>query len=178
MKFIDITRKYGNTTYGYPFEDYSVNDHYRGLPKYVYELCIGCSACGIACPPNAIKIAPNEKGDRLVWEFDCGRCIFCGRCDEVCPTAAIRLSSEFELAIATNTDDMIQRGELDMEYCTICNEPFSTKRLLDYTNERLKNAILSEGRLKEAQVYLHICPDCKQNAAAGTVIAKKEEKIR
>ncbi len=177
MKFIDITRKYGSTTYGYPFEDYSVNEHYRGLPKYVYDLCIGCSACGIACPPNAIKIVPNENGDKLIWEFDCGRCIFCGRCDEVCPTAAIRLSNEFELAISMNEEDMIQRGELDMECCTECKKPFSTKRLIDYTNERLKNANLSEGRLKDAQTYLKICPDCKKLMANGKIIRKEEGKI-
>lgn len=177
-ELIDITRKYGSTTYGYPFEEYRVNDNYRGLPKYVYEQCIGCSACGIACPPNAIKIAPNEKMDKLIWEFDCGRCIFCGRCDEVCPTGAIRLSSDFELAVTFDKSDLVQRGELDMEYCSVCKKPFSTTRLIDYGYERLKNANLSEGRLKEAKEYLRVCVDCKQNMAIEKIIAKKEGKIR
>lgn len=178
LKFIDLTEKYGNTTYGYPFAPYSVNENYRGLPKYDFPLCIGCAACGIACPPNAINIKFNEDKSKLVWEFDCGRCIFCGRCDEVCPTAAIRLTEEFELATRLNKSDLIQRGELESEFCSKCGKAFSTKRLVAYSYERLSKAALDENRLKDAEKYLHICPECKKNIAAEKITTNEETSIR
>ena len=95
MKLFDVTEKYGKATYAYPFEPYKVPENFRGQPFYTYELCIGCAACGVACPSNAIELKMNEKQDKLVWQFDCGRCIFCGRCDEVCPTGGVRLSQGF-----------------------------------------------------------------------------------
>ena len=56
MKLFDITEKYGKATYAYPFEPYIVPENFRGQPEYTYELCIGCAACGIACPSNAIEL--------------------------------------------------------------------------------------------------------------------------
>ncbi len=178
LKFVDINEKYGSTTYGYPFEPYNVNTNYRGLPKYNFSTCIGCAACGIACPPNAITVKFNDDKSKLVWEFDCGRCIFCGRCDEVCPTTAIRLSEEFELATKFDKQSLIQRGELDSQYCSECGKAFSTKRLIDFTYERLSKASLDETRLKEAEGYLHMCPDCKQDIASKKIIKGEEMKIR
>lgn len=114
MKLFDITEKYGKATYAYPFEPYIVPENFRGQPDYTYDLCIGCAACGIACPSNAIELKMNDEQTRLVWQFDCGRCIFCGRCDEVCPTGAVRLSDSFELAVKFDKSALIQRGELEM----------------------------------------------------------------
>lgn len=181
MKLFDITEKYGKATYAYPFEPYVVPENFRGQPHYTYDLCIGCAACAIACPPNAIEVKLNGKtgdNERLVWEFDCGRCIFCGRCDEVCPTGAVALSDSFELAVKFDKDALIQRGELEVEQCACCGKTFTPKRLIAYALEKLKVSNLLPGRLEEAQRYLHICPSCKQNEAVETMIKGEEGKLR
>jgi len=174
MKLLDITEKYGKATHKYPFEPYNVSANFRGKPSYVYDLCIGCAACGIACPSNAITVVFNDDKSKLVWEFDCGRCIFCGRCDEVCPTGAIRLSEEFELAVKFDKSALIQRGELDSQYCTVCNKPFAAKRLIKYSFECLSKANLGEKRLEESKNYLSICPTCKKTATASNFTSGKE----
>jgi len=162
MKLLDMTKKYGNATYGYPLEPYYVPEGFRGKPSYTYENCIGCTACGIACPSNAINVKLNEERTKLVWEFDAARCIFCGRCDEVCPTGAIVLSKEFETAVKFDKKDLIERGELDVAYCEVCNKPFTTKRLIAYDIERLKKVGWAEKTLEEKTKYIKTCPDCKR----------------
>lgn len=178
MKLLDITEKYGKATYSYPLEPYAVPENFRGKPQYTFDLCIGCTACGVACPSNAIEVKMNKEQTKLVWEFNCGRCIFCGRCDEVCPTGAVRLSNEYELAVKFNKDDLIQRGELDIETCKCCNQPFTVKRLIKFALDRMKNARLSDERIAEAEDYLHICPKCKEQRAVDKMTKGLEGEIK
>ena len=165
MKLLDITRKYGSSTYDYPFGPYEVCDGFRGKPSYEYEKCIGCAACAVACPSNAINVKLNEEKNKLVWEFDCGRCIFCGRCDEVCPTNAIMLSPEYELAVKFNKEDLIEKGELELQVCKNCEKPFTTKRLIAYTRERLEKAGWDKKSLLKKTEYIELCPECKRRVS-------------
>ncbi|WP_331774726.1 formate hydrogenlyase complex iron-sulfur subunit [Sulfurospirillum sp. 1612] len=165
MKLLDMTRKYGGATYAYPFEPYEVPENFRGKPNYDYAKCIGCTACAVACPSNAINVKLNKTGTKLVWEFDCGRCIYCGRCDEVCPTNAVFLSHEFETAVKFNKDDLKVRGELEVEYCHVCKKPYTTKRLIAYDIERLKNVGWSTEGFDAKVEHLYTCPECKKKKA-------------
>lgn len=174
MKLLDVSKKYGEITHKYPFEPYKVAENFRGKPSYIFNLCIGCAACGVACPSNAITVVYNTDKTKLVWEFDCGRCIFCGRCDEVCPTGAIKLSEEFELAVKFDKSALIQRGELETQCCSICQKPFTTARMVKYSYECLKKANLDEKRLAEAKKYLSICPTCKKTATVSDFTGGKE----
>ncbi|WP_024953587.1 formate hydrogenlyase complex iron-sulfur subunit [Sulfurospirillum arcachonense] len=163
MKLLDMTRKYGNATYNYPFEPYVVPEGFRGKPAYDYEKCIGCAACAVACPSNAINVKLNEEKTKLVWEFDCARCIYCGRCDEVCPTNAVMLSDEFETAVRFDRKNLLERGCLEVEYCEKCNKPFTTKKLIAYDLERLKRVGWDEATLADKTKYIHTCPECKKD---------------
>ncbi|MFT7003134.1 MAG: formate hydrogenlyase subunit 6/NADH:ubiquinone oxidoreductase subunit I [Sulfurimonas sp.] len=163
MKLLDMTRKYGKATYDYPFAPYTVNEGFRGKPAYEYEKCIGCTACAVACPSNAINVKLNEDKTKLVWEFDCGRCIYCGRCDEVCPTNAVMLSHEFENAVRFDKENLKERGELDVAYCQVCNKPFTTLKLIAYDIERLKKVGWDESTVAEKTKYICACPECKKN---------------
>ena len=164
MKLLDMTRKYGSATYGYPLEPYNVPDGFRGKPAYDYEKCIGCAACAVACPSNAINVKFDKKKDKLVWEFNCARCIFCGRCDEVCPTNAVMLSKEFEMSVKFNKEDLMERGELDVQRCDVCHKVFTTKKLIAYDLERLKKVGWSEETLAAKTSYIHTCQECKKNS--------------
>lgn len=163
MKLLDMTRKYGSATYNYPFEPYLVPDGFRGKPAYEYEKCIGCTACAIACPSNAINVKLNADKTKLVWEFNCARCIYCGRCDEVCPTNAVMQSDEFETAVRFDKENLKERGELDVECCEVCKLPFTTKKLIAYDIERLKNVGWAKGTVAEKTKYIRTCPECKRN---------------
>ncbi|RXJ88232.1 formate hydrogenlyase complex iron-sulfur subunit [Arcobacter sp. CECT 8985] len=162
MKLLDMANKYGKATYAYPLQPYEVAENFRGKPSYTYENCIGCTACGVACPSNAINVKLNKDKTKLVWQFDAARCIFCGRCDEVCPTGAIVLSNEFELAVKFDRNNLKEKGELDVEYCEVCNKPFTTKRLIAYDIERLKKVGWSKENIDLKVKYIRTCPDCKR----------------
>lgn len=163
MKLVDMADKYGRATYNYPFEPYLVPDGFRGKPVYDYDKCIGCTACAVACPSNAINVKLDKDINKLVWEFNCARCIFCGRCDEVCPTNAVVQSEQFELAVKFDKNALKIRGELDLQHCEVCNTPFTTKRLVNYDIERLQRAGWSKETIKEKTAYIRTCPECKKN---------------
>jgi formate hydrogenlyase subunit 6/NADH:ubiquinone oxidoreductase subunit I len=97
----------------YPFEPVAVPAGYRGVPKFVYEQCVGCQLCVKDCTAEAIEIelvkqpappAPAEgepapkvpKQYRMILYVD--RCIHCARCAEVCARNAISMDERFELA--------------------------------------------------------------------------------
>lgn len=165
MKLLDMTKKYGKATYNYPFEPYLVPDGFRGKPSYTYENCIGCTACAVACPSNAMNVKLNADQTKLVWEFNCARCIFCGRCDEVCPTNAISLSDTFEMAVRFDKTALIETGELEVENCKSCKKPFTTKKLISHNIERLIKCGWDEASIEEKVDYIRTCPECKKKQA-------------
>jgi len=161
MKLLEFANKGGNSTLPYPFEPYTPGEDYRGKPEYDFEKCLGCGACAVACPSNAISLKQNSEKDLLIWELNYGRCIFCGRCDEVCPTGAIRLSQEFQMAVLFNKEDLKVRGEFKLKKCKKCKRPFTTERLFNYQNEVLNS--LNPSRKTDPDSG--ICPECKQKQA-------------
>ena len=99
-------------THMYPFEAIAVPEGYRGIPKFVYDKCVGCQLCVKDCTAEALEIqqviepappavegepAPKvQKKWRMVLYVD--RCIHCARCAEVCARDAISMDERFELA--------------------------------------------------------------------------------
>lgn len=75
MKIFDILKKVGIVTHKYPAAPYIMDDRFRGKPEYNYSLCIGCAACAIACPPNAISVkwkkeaSDEASGDKVQGEL-------------------------------------------------------------------------------------------------------------
>ncbi len=60
------------------------------------DKCIGCRACQLACPADAIKMYKIE-GDypknraKIFPGIDYSRCTYCGLCVEACPTNALAM---------------------------------------------------------------------------------------
>lgn len=173
MKIYDIVKKHGIVTKKYPLEPYKVEEFFRGKPKYNYDLCIGCAACGVACPSNAITVKWQDAKNSMKWQHDSGRCIFCGRCDEVCPTGAVVLSNDYELAVKFDKSALLQIGELEAMHCKECGEGFLSKKFVEYSEQKIDNSNLSQERKNEAKIYLHICPKCKQNKTLAMMINKE-----
>ena len=175
MKIIDLLKKSGIVTSPYPLQPYEVSENFRGKPKYNYSFCIGCAACGIACPPKAISVKIEDKS--VVWRYNTGRCIFCGRCEEVCPTGAIKLSDKFELGVNFNKNDLLVQGEMEAQICTKCEKPFTSKRFIKSALNKINSSNMSSKRKKLALSYTQICPDCKREITSTEMREKDYQRI-
>lgn len=96
----------GHRTIGFPAQEPTLPDRFRGLPVIDQSKCPdGCRACAEACPTNAITIdVPQVK-------LDLGRCLFCTDCQEACPEQAIHYSQDYRLATRTR-DDLVLKGQM------------------------------------------------------------------
>lgn len=62
------------------------------------DLCVGCRACQMACPADAIKMYrvegdyPKNK-QRIFPGIDYSRCTYCGLCVQACPTGALVMTN-------------------------------------------------------------------------------------
>ncbi len=61
------------------------------------DTCIGCRACQLACPADAIKMYRVEgeypKNRLKIFPgIDYSRCTYCGLCVEACPTGALKMT--------------------------------------------------------------------------------------
>ncbi len=61
-------------------------------PRVDLARCVLCGACVVACPEQAIGLAPDLSGRPAVVWVDDVRCTRCGTCEEACPELAIECS--------------------------------------------------------------------------------------
>ncbi len=176
LKLFKEVLRVGEATVLYPFEPVEVQSDFRGKPKHDPELCIGCAACAIACPPNALSIETDFDQGTRTWQLFVGRCIYCGRCEEVCPTNAITLSQDFELAVM-NKADLIDRAEYKLAACRVCGTYFAPAKEVEYVCELLEqNASLSEYAIN-ARALLDVCPECKRKHDVRKLVNLSQEKV-
>jgi Ni,Fe-hydrogenase III small subunit/NAD-dependent dihydropyrimidine dehydrogenase PreA subunit len=103
LKALFLRLQQGHRTAGYPAEEPSLPDRFRGLPVLDSARCSqGCSACAEACPTDAIKPSPGGLS------LDLGRCLFCNDCTTACPTGAVAHTQEYRLA-ARSRDELVLR---------------------------------------------------------------------
>lgn len=62
-----------------------LNNIFSPKPVFIYDKCVKCGECKIACPPKVIEI--NEKGPVV----DLDKCIRCFCCHELCPKKAVHI---------------------------------------------------------------------------------------
>ncbi|MDR0888726.1 MAG: 4Fe-4S dicluster domain-containing protein, partial [Coriobacteriales bacterium] len=154
----------GNATVKYPFAPLKTQPGMRGKPEHRSVQCIACSACAIACPPNAIQMEVDTKEHTISWNINYGRCIFCGRCQEVCPVQAISLTNEFELAVM-NKDDLQEESIYTLEQCNVCGSYFASHKSVDYAT-RIMQSQAGDADIASAIERVHSCPTCKQKRSA------------
>ena len=150
----------GDSTVKYPFEPIETPPGMRGKPEHDSVQCIACTACAVACPPNAIQMQTDLKEGTVSWNINYGRCIFCGRCEESCPVEAIALSSEFELAVMTK-EDLEETSIYSLQACESCGKLFAPKKAVDYVASLLEVTTESDEGDRALET-VRVCPECKR----------------
>ncbi|MCL2529965.1 MAG: formate hydrogenlyase complex iron-sulfur subunit [Coriobacteriia bacterium] len=162
FKTIKEVLRTGNATVKYPFAPLERPKDARGKPEHDAVKCMACSACAVACPPNAIQTPLDFEANTKLWSINYGRCVFCGRCEEVCPTNAIILSPEFELAVMSKAD-LEEICVYSLQACVECGSYFAPTKQVDYV-ARILSQNLNDEEAEHALESVRLCPQCKQKA--------------
>jgi len=128
LKGLRVTFKYQHPreiyTEQYPLERPVIAERYRGLPRMNVNpdtgetLCIACDLCAKACPEHLIVVEserdPVTKRKVLTnYTYDISRCMFCGLCEEACSTDALELSQDYEIALYSRENLILDRKRLE-----------------------------------------------------------------
>jgi formate hydrogenlyase subunit 6/NADH:ubiquinone oxidoreductase subunit I len=96
----------GHRTAGYPAQEPSLPDRYRGRPEIKPGACPeSCRACLESCPTEALS--RDASGLRL----DMARCLFCAACETACPQGAIRMSREYRMSARSRAGLVVGGGD-------------------------------------------------------------------
>ena len=129
-----------------------VPEHFRGVPTYVPDDCVGCGACGQVCPAGAITIVDEYREDkkRMVRriERNWGNCIMCSQCFVYCITKkGIVLDKDFDKS-TTDPADFIDTQDKELLFCEHCGSPDHDGRSRALVHGQARRA-----RLREPDVH-------------------------
>ena len=173
FKTIREVLRTGNATVKYPFAPLERPRDARGKPEHDAVKCIACSACAVACPPNAIQTPLDLEARTKKWSINYGRCVFCGRCEEVCPTGALVLSTEFELAVMAR-EDLEEVCVYSLMPCVECGTYFAPAKQVAYV-ARILSQYKGDAEAELALEAVSLCPACKQMADVYRFMEQSKE---
>ena len=118
----------------FPFKPHEPPDGYRGKPEYFDEYCVGCGACSLVCPGNAINMLdPEEPVTQLTpapkrkMQVRYDMCNFCGNCEAHCITEkGIQLTKTFDLALF-DRKLAVDEVEKELIICELCGGIVTTR---------------------------------------------------
>jgi hydrogenase-4 component I len=98
LKLLATRLQQGYRTLGYPAQEPTLPDRFRGRPVLTTTADAAAFArAADACPTGALRLDGREP------KLDIGACLFCGACQRQSPEA-IRFSPEFRMAAAQRAD--------------------------------------------------------------------------
>ncbi len=131
----------GPYTSKFPKAPATVPEHFRGVPTYVPEDCVGCGACGQVCPAGAITIIdeyrPEKKRMVRRIERNWGSCIMCSNCFVYCITKkGIILDKNFDKS-TTDPADFIDTHDKELVMCEKCGGVVTTVDHIRWCTDKL-----------------------------------------
>jgi NADH-quinone oxidoreductase subunit I len=86
----------------YPEQKPQWPERFRGVHRFIPDLCIVCNQCARVCPTDCISLSgtrgPDKKMRIDTYDINFDICILCSLCTDVCPTESVLMSDTFELA--------------------------------------------------------------------------------
>jgi len=132
----------GPYTSKFPKLPHTPHANFRGRPKWNDKKCVGCLACEMVCPVQAIAhrddTKDKENPKRTMIHYS-DTCIFCGQCEAACIAdhEGIKLSGEWELSFFNRKTDSEETIDKELRLCEICGEPVACTDHLRWITERL-----------------------------------------
>ncbi|MCM8764550.1 MAG: 4Fe-4S binding protein [Candidatus Omnitrophica bacterium] len=182
-----ISRPY---TARFPYEPHIPFERFRGKPQFNPEKCVGCGACAIVCPAEAIKVEDiinKEKPTRILTHYS-GICIFCGQCEANCiaDKSGIKLTKEFDIAYFRQGEDC-HSVEHELLVCSDCGKIIGVKKHLIWTINKIGHLSFAQGTLlninqeileikseiaetqvkkplKRTEFFKIVCPQCRRES--------------
>ena len=113
----------GTVTVQFPEQKRERSNRYRGIHILTQRQdgtpkCVACYMCATACPAECIHIEAGERPEAQIekyptrFEIDLLRCVYCGFCVDACPCEAIVMTQEYETAVRTREQAVIDKERL------------------------------------------------------------------
>ncbi len=95
----------------------------RGFGRIAFDRkkCIGCLACTIACPKEAI--ITEDIGTIRNLRYSYWKCVTCGLCEKSCPQEALKVDFRLDLNAIMNKKEFTP-VKLKLKTCAQCGKPF------------------------------------------------------
>jgi formate hydrogenlyase subunit 6/NADH:ubiquinone oxidoreductase subunit I len=162
----------GPYTSKFPKAPAVVPEHFRGVPTYVPEDCVGCGACGQVCPAGAITIVDEYREDKKKMvrriERNWGSCIMCSNCFVYCITKkGIILDKNFDKS-TTDPADFIDTHDKELLFCEKCGGPITAVDHIRWMTDKLGelafgNQTLTVARYRSLDLARDIAPRPERN---------------
>lgn len=131
------------------------------------EKCIGCGACTLICPQNAVHAMKDRDYGNI--NFDYSHCIYCRRCSFVCPEDAIRYTGAPEDGNGAEQHPEVKFA-FEYQKCRECGNSFLPQPLVEKVGEKIYQGD------SEAADILALCPECRPRVMYQRYLASGKKK--
>jgi hydrogenase-4 component H len=123
----------------FPVKPDTESQHYRGMPRYTQEACVGCGTCVQVCPSKAIEMIDDKQNKIRKLQVDYCSCIQCGECHVKCITGTGINNTNFYSVAVTNVKapEVFETVEKELLICECCGEVIACRDHLRWIKERL-----------------------------------------